>query len=252
MKLIINADDFGYSEGVNYGIVRAFTHGVVTSTTLMANGLEVEHAITLAAQHPGLDIGIHVVLDYLSPVTDVTLVPSLVNHQGQFKRWPDIDANSIELCEVALEIENQIQFLLKHGVVLTHMDSHHHIHLHPHIFEICVRLANKYGLWLRLTPQVSQWHHAIVRNYKVKTIVCNAMFYKESVSEDFFNPYVSQHAIEELMTHPAYCDALLLKGSSYAIERITELRVLTQSALKDKLKDQGIILTSYSKLNANL
>lgn len=249
MKLIINADDFGYSEGVNYGIVRAYSHGVVTSTTLMANGLEVDHAIELARQNPGLDVGIHVVLDYLAPVTAVSEVPSLVNLKGQFKKLHEVDEKSIQLHEVALEIENQIQLLLKRGVTLTHMDSHHHVHLQPHIFEICVKLAHKYGLWLRITPEVSQWHREFARSHNVKTIVCNALFYKDLVSDDFFNPYVAHHEIEELMTHPAYCDAVLQQGSSYALERVTELSVLTQMSLISQLKDQGIILTSYSKLN---
>ena len=132
MKLIINSDDFGYSKGHNYGILRAHTHGLLSSTTLMANGSEVLHAIDLALQHPTLDVGIHVVLDFKKPLSDPSTIPSCVDALGNFRKLSLEEVYSLELEEVKQEIEAQISFLTNQGLKLTHMDSHHHVHMHPH------------------------------------------------------------------------------------------------------------------------
>lgn len=86
MKLIVNADDFGYSIGHNHGIIHAHTHGIVKSTSLMANGEEVLHAINLLRQHTSLDVGIHVVLDYKRPISNPTLIPTLLDQNQNFKK----------------------------------------------------------------------------------------------------------------------------------------------------------------------
>lgn len=69
MRVIVNADDFGLSPAINYGIIEAHRHGVVTSTTAMMNANAIEHAASLSADFPGLGIGLHFVLSFGVPLT---------------------------------------------------------------------------------------------------------------------------------------------------------------------------------------
>ncbi|MBS3987529.1 MAG: ChbG/HpnK family deacetylase [Erysipelothrix sp.] len=252
MKLIINSDDFGYSKGHNYGILRAHTHGLLSSTTLMANGSEVLHAIDLALQHPTLDVGIHVVLDFKKPLSDPSMIPSCVDALGNFRKLSLEEVYSLELEEVKQEIEAQISFLTNQGLKLTHMDSHHHVHMHPHLFPVFVQLAKHHDLVLRCVIGKHDKHVELLKEANVKYVMCNATFYKETVSLDFFKPYPKVYEVEELMTHPAYCDEIILQESSYAYERVVELSVLTSPQLTDILNSQSIEVINYHHIKENL
>ena len=82
--LIVNADDFGISEGINRGILEAHLYGIVTSTTVMPNGLSLANAISLAKSNPSLGVGIHINIVEGKPVSNGHLIPSLVNKDGNF------------------------------------------------------------------------------------------------------------------------------------------------------------------------
>lgn len=252
MKLIINADDFGYSKGHNYGILRAHTHGLLSSTTLMANGSEVLHAIDLALHHPTLDVGIHVVLDFKKPLSDPSTIPTCVDALGNFRKLSLEEVNSLNLDEVRKEIETQIHFLSNHGLQLTHMDSHHHVHMHPHLFPLFIQLAKEYDLVLRCVIGEHENHVKLLEEAQVNYVMCNATFYKETVSLDFFKSYPKVYEVEEVMTHPAYCDEIILHESSYAYERVVELSVLTRPELHDILKNQNIEVVNYHHLKESV
>src|SRR5208282_4356090 len=81
-RLIVNADDFGFTAGVNRGIVEAHSRGVVTSSTLMANGPSFSDAVQLAATVPQLSVGCHIVLIDGQPVLEPKAISSLVDHTG--------------------------------------------------------------------------------------------------------------------------------------------------------------------------
>ena len=86
MKLIVNADDFGYSESISAGIMRAHRDGIVTATTLMTNAPHTSGAAKLARATPTLDVGVHLVVTFDRPLADVELVPTLVDKDGRFFR----------------------------------------------------------------------------------------------------------------------------------------------------------------------
>ena len=88
-RLIVNADDFGFTAGVNRAIVEAHTRGIVTSSTLMANGRAFEDAARLAASVPRLSVGCHVVLIDGTPVLDAELLPSITTTTSTGSRFRD-------------------------------------------------------------------------------------------------------------------------------------------------------------------
>ena len=158
-QLIVHADDFGLSEKVNEGILRAHTRGILTSTSLMATGAAFDHAISIWQSTPTLDVGIHLTLVEEDPVVLAKNVPSLVNGEHQFHQ------NAVEfikqylkgkicLQEVQRELEAQILKVKNRGIRLSHIDSHQHIHMLPKIHEITVGLAKKFGIpAIRLTRE---------------------------------------------------------------------------------------------------
>lgn len=144
-RLIINADDFGLTTGVNRAIIQAHQGGVLTSATLMAGGLAWREAVELSTANPGLGVGIHLTLTALRPVLPPEQVPSLVDRQGRFRRqlWR---APLWRKAEVEREWRAQIQRLLAAGLQPTHLDSHHHVHLWPGLTDVAAGLAREFGI----------------------------------------------------------------------------------------------------------
>ena len=142
-RLIINADDFGFTPDVNAGIVHAHRHGVLTSTTLMANGAAFDDAVRLSRETPSLDIGCHLVLvqgqslasGRALPETPSSLLGALANKR----------------LDIYAELRAQIERILAAGLQPTHLDSHKHTHIVPVIFRQAVRLAQEFGIpYIRL------------------------------------------------------------------------------------------------------
>ncbi|MDR6997654.1 putative glycoside hydrolase/deacetylase ChbG (UPF0249 family) [Neobacillus niacini] len=142
IKWIVNADDFGYSRAVNYGILDSHLLGIVNSTTMMMNMPGVEHAVEIAKRFPSLGVGIHLVLTCGKPL--VGDVSTLVGNQGNFKSLSSIDFDKLSLQELEREWTEQI------GLEPTHMDSHHHVHTRKELLPIVQKLANRYELPVRV------------------------------------------------------------------------------------------------------
>jgi len=248
MKLIINADDFGYSPGQNLGIIKAHADGIVTSTACLANAPYLDNALSLAKNHPNLGIGVHLVLDMWKPLLPRELVPSLVESDGSFKRFPEDKPLTLNQNEVSMEWSAQVEKIINSGVSPTHLDGHHHLHLHPDLFEVTLLLAKKYKLPIRYFPYVDESkERALLTEHKVKIIRGLTDFYKDTVSAEYFYHFKENHVlikdeVLELMCHPAYIDDIIYSKSSYNIHRIQELIILTSRKVRDSLFSQGITL----------
>lgn len=221
MKVIINADDFGLTEGINNGILTAHKQGVVTRTTLIMNGKAVDHAVKLAKAHPTLKVGIHLALSYGKPLSDK--VDLLVDKSNTFKFTKyETDLSPSEIQQVEQEWDTQIQAFLKTGLTLDHIDSHHHVHGWTCLQPVVKHLFDKYHLPFRYTDQLEN------RSDMSLTESLWLDFYGELAQPDLFKQLLSQQVETiEVMTHPAYVDATLLKISSYTHDRERELNVLT-------------------------
>lgn len=150
-RLVVNADDFGMSHGINRGILEAHRRGIVTSTTLLANGAAFEDAVASAAVAPKLGVGVHLNLTDGRPLLEAAAVPSLVNSRGEF--WRDPAAllrrhlrGQLRSADVERELWAQIDKVRASGIPITHLDGHKHVHMLPGIVEIVARLAKESGI----------------------------------------------------------------------------------------------------------
>ena len=133
-RLIINADDFGLTAGVNRGILEAHGHGVVTSATLMATGAAFEDAVAIAHANPALGVGCHIVLTDGTPVSPPKSIPTLIGSDGKNFRPSLVDfiqallRGAIREDDLEREAVAQVQKLQCAGINVTHLDTHKHTH----------------------------------------------------------------------------------------------------------------------------
>jgi hopanoid biosynthesis associated protein HpnK len=153
-RLIVNADDFGFTAGVNRAIVEAHTGGIVTSSTLMAKGRAFEDAVHLAATVADLSVGCHVVLIDGEPVLDAERLPSLTEAHSNGPRFRDgiksfaarALAGRLSAVEIEAEAKAQIRKLQSAGVSVSHVDTHKHTHLFPAVLRPLLRAARACGV----------------------------------------------------------------------------------------------------------
>ncbi|MFF2450355.1 chitin disaccharide deacetylase [Neobacillus sp. NPDC058068] len=231
IKLIINADDFGLSRGVNHGIIDSYLYGVVNSTTMMMNMAGTGHAIQLAKKTSGLRVGIHLVLTSGKPIA--TDVPTLIGNNGYFKSLAAFNNGSdISLAEVEREWTAQIERFIASGLTPTHFDSHHHVHTLKELEPVVKKLANKYQLPVRRNGSIT------IDGVDSYSDLSLFDFYGEGVTEDYFSMLstrIKDGTTVEIMCHPAYVDHTLINGSSYTFKRITEHKILTTVTLPEEM-----------------
>ena len=142
-QLVVNADDFGFTPDVNQGIVEAHRGGILTATTLMANGAAFDDAVRLARETPTLDIGCHLVLvGGRSLVTGKAFPPTVVPTAGGAGRG----ARSAP----TMNWRRRCGASSTAGIQPTHLDTHKHTHLAPPVLEAVARLGEEFGIrWVR-------------------------------------------------------------------------------------------------------
>ena len=166
-NLIVNADDLGWTEGVNRGIAEAHRNGIVTSTSLLANGAAFASGVELARSTPGLGVGVHLNLSDGEPVAPRELVATLVNDKGEFAGGPEalllrIAKRDVTMREAEQEWEAQIEKVKEAGIQPTHLDGHKHVHMLPGLFEVALRLAKRYGIGaIRVAHEASSLRSAL-------------------------------------------------------------------------------------------
>lgn len=239
-KLIINADDFGLSEGVNYGIISAYKSGVVRSTSAMANMPGFEHAMELLKENKDLGCGVHMTLSCYKPV--LSNLKTIVDENGYFiRRITNEVIENMDLDEIYEEFCAQIE-KVRAKTDITHLDSHHHVHTLEKLRPVIERILEKYDLPIRGGFEYDF-------NYS-KIIPLIDTFYGENVSEDYFVKkidYLKSYEIADIMCHPAYVDDFLMKTTSYSMARVNEHKILTSKEIKDFIQN-NFLLTNYRDL----
>lgn len=246
MKVIFNADDFGLTEGVNNGIVKAHLEGVVKSTTMLVGMAAEQHAVSLAKNLPTLKVGLHLRFTLGQPLTSH---PCLTDENGHFPKYQAFwETQAFDAHAVYEECIAQVEHFLGLGLKLSHIDSHHHAHVHPSLLPIVREVAEKYSVPLRGEEMTNHNMERIRYRFSPE-------FYDKGVD---LNKLV-QHLLElskeydvvELMCHPAQVDQALVDGSGYATQREKELAILIDDKLAVLLKRHAIEVTDYSALHIN-
>jgi predicted glycoside hydrolase/deacetylase ChbG (UPF0249 family) len=269
-RLIINADDFGLSRGVNIGIIEAAEAGVVTSASLIVNLPGFADALDRALSCPALSLGLHLNFTVGRPLT---AAPSLTRSSGEFYPLPMLVARAslglLNASDIARECLGQIDRMSEAGFPPTHLDSHRHIHAHPTIASVVARAAAARGVFQVRVPRESMrlnardWRATLK---KTGLLICAGLSGKTAAADhaiDFVGVSLQggtsfatrlfalipklRSGTTELMTHPGYADASLAEQDGYTLERVTELRVLTSREFRELLVRCGVTLTSFGQ-----
>jgi hopanoid biosynthesis associated protein HpnK len=284
-RLIINADDFGLTQGVDRAIVEAHCHGVVTSSTLMANGRAFDDAIQRAKSASRLGIGCHVVLVDGLPVrsAQTATLSDKKFPNGRFYQSLNSFAlravgGRIDADEIEAEVTAQIRKLQAAGVAVSHLDTHKHTHIFPQVLRPLLRAARACGVPAVRNPfgpvrfSILAKYPSLWKRYSQVTILNqlgggfrNSVADAGMVTTDGTVGIVATGAMDqylfgniidslpegtwELVCHPGYNDADLANIRTRLREsRAQELRVLTSPEASEILGRSGVQLISYRHL----
>ena len=278
--LIINADDFGLLPEVNQGIIECFEAGSITSTTLMVNTQGATDAVELAQKHPVLGVGLHFNLTQGKPIRSPVDIPSLVDDSGNFHNRSRFEKKmilgKIQPNDLKREFTAQCDRFGELGLEMTHIDSHHHIHVFPSIFKIVSNYARKVSLPLRV-PWVSYgFLGPTIRIKSLRSLLkklllkCLTLKLKNGSLSGIRTPdtFLSIHdyipfplrieyrhysnlinsapvGTTEMMVHPAYETPELRRISTDTYIKALERKVLTRRSLKKRAEEFGFKAVSY-------
>lgn len=268
-RLIINADDFGISRGVNTGIIEAAVAGVVTSASMIVNLPEFADALDRAQLCPFLSLGLHFNLTAGRPLTAARSLRQ--RNTGEFHSMPQLMARAslgrVDTWDIISECMAQIDRMIDAGVPPTHLDSHRHVHTHPAISWAVARAAASRGISQVRAPleplrlNAGNWRSTI----KKTGLLASARLARQSAARGQRIHFVGislqggryfaerlfalipqlPAGTTELMTHPGYADAALAKQDGYTLYRQTELGVLCSREFREHLVQHGVTLTSF-------
>lgn len=249
MKLIMRADDLGFSEAVNLGIYKAVKEGVITSVGMMTNMEHANHGYELVKDFD-IALGQHTNICAGRPLTDPKLIPSLVQENGEFCSSREIRSrkeDTVVIEEAEMEIEAQyLRFKEITGKDPDYFECHAVISQN---FFIALRnVAKKYGLFYEnvLFDQEFEKENNI---YGIAMAKLNEqMLYdpKEYIENSL--EFIRNHDVSVMVFHPGYLDQYILKHSSFTLIRAMECDFLCSSWLKDWLKEYQIELTDFRKV----
>jgi predicted glycoside hydrolase/deacetylase ChbG (UPF0249 family) len=249
-RLIVNADDFGLTEGVSRGILRAHREGLVTSTTVLAS-LPAQPELDAAAAGSGLGLGLHFNLTWGLPVSPPATVASLVDGEGRFGRDLAALQGRARPDEVRRECEAQIEaFTRRFGRGPTHLDSHHHAHRVPGVLDAVVDVV--LGARLPLRSQDPGFREGLRRH----GIPTTDSFVGDAQAEPYWTTerLLDQLAtlplgLTELMCHPGLFDESLAY-SRYGRQREVELAALCDAEARATVERLDIRLCHFGTLHA--
>jgi chitin disaccharide deacetylase len=267
---VVNADDFGFTSDVNQGIVEAHQRGILTATTLMANGDAFDDAVRRARENQALDIGAHLVLVGGRALARADReLPSSVP-----RLLAAIAAGRINIYE---ELTAQLRRVLDSGIRVTHLDTHKHTHLAPPVLDGVARVAEEFGIgWVRRPFDMpitaarmgASWRqratsgsmalirgrfHRVLAQHKCRTTDHFAGFQitgRFRTSELVALIRALPEGSTELMCHPGRCSGELRSARTRLKEsREAELNALTAPEARRALEEAGIELVNYRMLD---
>ncbi len=277
-RLIVNADDFGLTAGVNRAIVELHAAGVLTSASLMARAAATREAIEVARATPSLGLGCHVVLADGEPVLPAGQIPSLIDRgTGQF--LPTLSAfllrlfaGAIRSSHIEAEAAAQMAFLQSMGLKLDHFDTHKHLHMFPAALSPLLRASRAAGIHAVRNPFEPEWAVRATggaswpRRVQVRALRGLAPYFRRRSAEQGFSTTHGTIAVVgtgalnastvrallahlpagtwELVTHPGYNDADLARIRT----RLHAARDVERNALGAIREFPALKLVSFADL----
>jgi predicted glycoside hydrolase/deacetylase ChbG (UPF0249 family) len=275
-RLIINADDLGITSQRTHGIFTAFEHGSVTSASLLVN-FEGSDTAARHAKERELPIGLHLNFTEGAPVSDASDISSLVTTDGYFLDRKTLrrvlDDGEVDPKHIEREARAQMEQCLTHYGQPTHVDGHHHIHIHPVVAKVLVGLFDRYGIsFVRIPSEPLPPFGFIIEDEQIKK--AEAVVRQAEEARTLFAGHGMKFAdhfrglalagnaskrnlrhilsrlpegVTELMVHPGSANPT---GTPFEIDpqRVTELNMVTSDELPAELKERGIELCSYADL----
>ena len=289
-RLIVNADDFGFTSGVNRAIVEAHQHGIVTSTTLMAGAAAAAEAVRFARTTPSLSIGCHAVLVDGESLSVPALIPSLVRSRtGDFQpTFGRLALHSLlgklDPDQIETEITAQIVWLQSNGISVSHVDTHKHAHALPVVLKGVLRAARACGVPAVRNPFEPAWSYSVLpevspsllrnRRIAVRALRIWEPSFREGVRKaglfttdgtlgiavtgrldgDLFRRTIENMPLGTgaFVCQPGDVDEALLRSRTRLREsRARELEVLNSSEIRKILAEHDVELISYADLSGS-
>lgn len=248
-RLVVNADDFGFTQDVNEGIVEAHREGIVTATTLMANGSAFEDAVRLARENRSLDVGCHLVL-----IGGASLLPP---YRPLPSTAPElVRAVAMRQIPVYEELAAQVRKILAAGIAPTHLDTHKHTALLPPVLGAVARLSEEFGIrWVRRPFRIPILQAAYRRILKRNGCRTTDHFTGYRLTGRFGTQELVDlirrlpEGATEFMCHPGKCSSELQNSRTKLKEsRQRELEALTNPAAREALRANSVRLANYREL----
>ena len=280
--LVVNADDFGLTAGVNAGIIGAFQRGIVQSASLMVTTPGFEDAVALATLYPDLDLGLHLALTNVRPALAPDRIPSLVGRDGLFPSltvWQRrVALRQLRPEELRVELMAQVARARRTGLRFTHLDGHHHVHLFGPVPGIIGEIARTHTIpivrrvkdapcetkndrppgppaprsageaikrgWLEGADQL--WERGL-RGLQ-RTDAFRGIAFPAALGDWRTLARSLPHGVTEMMCHPGLRDETVRALDPYVDERERELRWLCDPRVAALLAAGGVTLTSFGRL----
>jgi predicted glycoside hydrolase/deacetylase ChbG (UPF0249 family) len=264
MRLIFNADDFGFTRDVNAGIVEAHRNGVLTATTLMANGHAFDDAIACAKATQSLDVGVHLVLVQGESVANPgRILPATLQDLARSLLRDALNPYD--------EAAAQVRKIIASGIRPSHIDTHKHAHVFPSVLEAVGRIAREFTIpWVRRPFDYGTGRGA---NMTRRAVSAGMKLMSPQFSKVLSGLRMTDHftgfgltgsldepgliaalenlpsGLTEFMCHPGHCGPELQSAVTRLKEtRAKELAALTSSEVRRVIERRGIELTNYRSI----
>ncbi|MGB9858158.1 MAG: carbohydrate deacetylase [Dictyoglomaceae bacterium] len=286
-KIIINADGFGFTPGINKGIIETINNGIVTSTSCVVNFPYIEEVSIIKNEFKKISIGIHFNLSVGKPISPPSKVSTLIDENGEF--WGDLFprkllSGKIKYSEMIRELDAQVKVLIDLGVMPTHWDGHQNKHLYFQFFFAAMSVAEKYKIFrmrthrryiFLLNPQnrkgrmlkyyITNPHRFVSHSYS-RFLMKLAQYRGFKMADRLITPAYADESkkfllstwltlleylpdgINEIYCHPGFTDEILKKYAKYVSEREEEVKVLTSHELRRIIIENNIELISFKDI----
>ena len=278
IPLIINGDDFGYSQAVNRAIIQAHREGVLTSASLMVNESAAGEAVELAKANPNLAVGLHLVLVLGKAALPHTQIPHITDAEGRFTNSSfqagiQYYFSSAARRELRHEMRAQFERFVATGLNFSHVDGHTHLHQHPVIFEELIRLCEEFDVRrvrvvkgeMRLSLQLDRKHLPIKLVWGTVFNLLGRWCEKRLAGHDFIQPQKVYGLLQsgnmnegyllgllnqmEATTSEIYAHPLALDADETAKRENPggprELQALTSQRVRQAIETAGFRLATY-------